>query len=910
MQTHPPPDPQGSPTPSLTPGPTCGDRVPGPDRRWATVLAVGAPLLCYALLRELGGEAVGAGIWLVTALLLALGAGVVASKCQLPREAPSDIRGQEIDKLKGALQEARANYQKIFDNALEGFYQTTPEGRYLNANPALAKIYGYDSPQELMETRLDIATQVYVDPTRRAEFISVMEKEGSLVDFQSEVYRKDGTITWIEESARAVRDGQGRIICFEGSTQDISPRKRAISLLMQTKEALEIRVTQRTEELRASEARLHTVVSNAPLILWALDENGIFTLMDGSGLKAMGLVPGQFVGQPIRAFKSKAPKVVEDSQRALDGNFITSSCQINDRIFDTWFTPIFNPQEQVEGVIGTAIDVTDSRGIQERLHLLESVVVNANDSIVITEGQLIDPPGPRIIYANDAFFRATGYGMEEVLGQSPRFLQGPETDRKTLEMVRSALQYGISVRVELVNYRKNGTPYWVDMGLVPVTNEDGWCTHWISVQRDITLQKSVEEELRRAGEEAEAARQSAERANLAKSEFLSRISHELRTPLNAILGFTQLLDLDERLPQEKRNIEYILKAGQHLLQLVNEVLDITRIETGELSFSIETVEVGEVVREVMDLMEPLAHKRSILFHESVGPAKLYVLADRQRVRQVLLNLMSNAVKYNREGGNIWITSALIPLETRKLQGETAGASQPDSEQKPALGIQLLVRDDGPGIPPEKMERLFVPFDRLGAETTQVEGTGIGLALTRHLIEAMGGDIAVRSEVGVGATFSFCLPKAPTPEAGSGLEGDLAAAKNGNWDTPMGSPQRTVLYIEDNLVNLNLVESILEQRPNYRLLAAMQGGIGLELAREHVPDLILLDLHLPDIEGDEVLKLLKDDPATCQIPVVVLSADASPGQIERLRAAGANTYLTKPLQVKQFLFTLEALLEDA
>ncbi len=398
-------------------------------------------------------------------------------------------------------------------------------------------------------------------------------------------------------------------------------------------------------------------------------------------------------------------------------------------------------------------------------------------------------------------------------------------------------------------------------------------------ERSRALQEA-HEQLAEQERQAVQARQAADAANRAKSEFLGRMSHELRTPLNAILGFAQLLQMEAHTPEQRESVEHILKGGRHLLDLINEVLDITRIETGRLHLSLEPVSVGDLLREVYDLMQRLAAERHVQLHLEPA-ADGHVRADRQRFKQVLLNLLANAIKYNSDGG-------AVTLACRRVAGDR---------------LRLQVTDTGPGIPEALQARLFTPFDRLGAEQSGVEGTGLGLALSKRLVEAMGGSVGVESTLGEGSTFWVELPRAE-PLA-LGLERPSAEA-------PAAAPGRAavVLYIEDNLSNLRLIERVLAHRPDVKLLPAMQGRLGLELARQHRPSLILLDLHLPDLPGHEVLRHLQGDPRTRDIPVIVISADATPGQVQRLKATGAYDYLTKPLDIQRLLVLLEQALVRA
>jgi signal transduction histidine kinase/CheY-like chemotaxis protein len=395
------------------------------------------------------------------------------------------------------------------------------------------------------------------------------------------------------------------------------------------------------------------------------------------------------------------------------------------------------------------------------------------------------------------------------------------------------------------------------------------------------LQREIAERIE-AESAARVARAEAERANSAKSEFLSRMSHELRTPLNAVLGFAQLLELDDLSSDQRESVEQIEKAGRHLLDLINEVLDIARIESGQLSLSLEPVEVRSAVSEALELLRPLAAERGISVVLEESPALyLYAKADRQRLKQVLLNLLSNGVKYNRDGGE-------LTLRCVQVSGDR---------------IRVEVADDGPGIPSDGIHRLFVPFERLGADSTGVEGAGLGLALSKRLVEAMGGVLGVSTSPGQGSTFSVELPTVGSPEQASDWsDGDESVA-------PAEPLPGTLLYIEDNRANLKLVERVVSRLPHFRLITAMQGGMGLDLAQQHNPDLVLLDLHLPDMSGGEILRRLREDPRTHDIPVIVISADATPSQVHKLLAEGADAYLTKPLDVQRFLQLVDETLKQ-
>jgi signal transduction histidine kinase/CheY-like chemotaxis protein len=369
------------------------------------------------------------------------------------------------------------------------------------------------------------------------------------------------------------------------------------------------------------------------------------------------------------------------------------------------------------------------------------------------------------------------------------------------------------------------------------------------------------------------ARLAAEKANRAKSEFLSRMSHELRTPLNAVLGFGQLLELDGLTPDQAENVSQITKGGAHLLDLINEILDISQIESGHMSMSPEAVLVSDVVDSAISLLRPLADERAIhLIGGSDLGCNQFIFADRQRLKQVLLNLIGNGIKYNRQGGSVSI-SCFQPVRGT---------------------LRIQVTDTGPGIAADQFHLLFQPFERLGAEQTSVPGTGVGLALSRGLAEAMGGKLDVESTPGRGSTFWVEFPIVESPVR---IYEEISLRAHQQVST---GGELTVLHIEDNLANVELVERVLAQRPDITVIPAMQGRMGVDLARRHHPALILLDLNLVDLPGAEVLQILRDDPVTSDIPVAIVSADAMPRQVQRLLSSGAVAYLTKPIDIHRLL----------
>ena len=530
---------------------------------------------------------------------------------------------------------------------------------------------------------------------------------------------------------------------------------------------------------------------------------------------------------------------------------------------------------------------------------------------------LVLDPDLVIVAVSDAYLEATMTRREDIVGRPlfevfPDNPEDPDADgegnlRASLDRVRSRL-VSDTMAVQRYDIRRPATEgggfeerFWSPRNS-PVLGPDGRLaaiihrvedvTEFVRLERDRSERQEVaaeleertramESEILQRSRELQRANDELRAANAATSDFLSRMSHELRTPLNAILGFAQLLERDDLDAEKRESVHQILRGGRHLLDLINEVLDISRVESGNLALSPEPVAIAEVLADTRSFVAALAAERNIEIRSGDAEAcDHYVRADRQRLRQILLNLAANAVKYNREGGTLTLT----------CDGATEGR------------VRITVSDTGFGIPSDKLDRLFVPFDRLGAEETDIEGTGMGLALCRGLAEAMGGSLTVQSTIGEGSTFALTLAAADAPQ----LEPVLPLAPSlVEGDEPFGG--RTVLYVEDNPSNVRLMERILVSRPHVQLLTTGRGDEAVGLVHRLRPDLVLLDLNLPGRNGDDILAHLQQDPGTSSIPVVIVSADATRGQAERLLAAGARHHLTKPIDVDEALRVIDATL---
>jgi PAS domain S-box-containing protein len=482
-------------------------------------------------------------------------------------------------------------------------------------------------------------------------------------------------------------------------------------------------------------------------------------------------------------------------------------------------------------------------------------------------------PDGRFMRVNGRLCEILGHPRERLLGMRFQDVTLPEDVPDNLAQGKRLLDGDTRSYTLEKRYRHaNGGIVWVSLTVALVRDAAGAPAYFISVVEDITARKQTQAALLAA--------QAAERANAAKTEFLSRMSHELRTPLNAVLGFAQLLQMDTSAPlsaQQQAKLQHIESAGAHLLAMINDVLDLSRIESGGMPLTAETVALRVAVEEATALVANAARDAGVrLLIEPPDPKTAigeHVQADHLRLRQVLVNLLSNAIKYNREHGSVTVRWGA----TR--QGDA---------------VQLQVLDTGQGLSPEQREHLFEPFNRLGAERSSIEGTGIGLVVTQRLVQLMGGSVQVQSQPAIGSCFTVTLPSAMGGGTRPAPLGATPAA------VPAPGPRRTVLYAEDNPMNVELVREVMRLRADCRLVIARNGREALAMAQSERPDLLLLDMHLGDMTGLDVLQRLARDPQLARVPAVALSADAMPAPIAAAQRAGFHAYLTKPLDVAEFL----------
>jgi PAS domain S-box-containing protein len=656
------------------------------------------------------------------------------------------------------------------------------------------------------------------------------------------------------------------------------------------------------ELIKKSGALQKAILNSANFSVIATDEKGIIQLFNAGAELMLGYAASDVVDQITPAdisdpeeLRARAATLSHDHAASIAPGFealVFKAARGIEDIYELTYirkdrsrfpaivsvTPLRTDQGPIIGYLLIATDNTARKDVEDkRLWAEESfqlMVESVSDCAII----MLDQDG-RVKSWNTGAQRIKGYDAKEIIGQYKSCFYTPE-DIDIHKPERALQEAAATGRFEDDGWRvrKDGSTFWANVVITAIRDSSGTLRGYATLERDMTERRRVEAELNEAKATAEA-------ANLAKSDFLSSMSHELRTPLNAILGFAQLMQSDSPVPSpdQKVSIDQILQAGWYLLALINEVLDLSLIESGKMTLSPEPVSVGDVLSHCKSMMEPLAQKRGIALCFPEFDAPFFVLADCTRLQQVFVNLLSNAIKYNRLNGSV--TVECVP--------------------QPRGQIRISVRDTGMGLTPEKLQQLYQPFNRLGQEAGVEQGTGIGLVVTKRLVEAMQGTLGVESRIDAGTTFWIELN---ATDASHIDFGDGNGISHPSIHANDSIPSRTVLYVEDNPANLKLVEMLVARRADLKLLTAGTGDLGIDLARAHQPDVILMDINLPGINGIKALALLRGDSTTADIPVVALSANASPRDIERGLTAGFMKYLTKPIKVDELMATLDLVLQ--
>ena len=819
-----------------------------------------------------------------------------------PSPAPdgaTEIRRQEVLLKAGALQSA------IFDSAHFSCIATDAKGVIQIFNVGAERMLGYaaadvmnkitpaeiSDPEEVIARARALTVELGTPITSGFEALVFKASRGIEDIYELTYIRKDGSRFPAVVSVTALRDAQSVIIGYLLIGTDNTARKQA------------------EEALLKAGALQSAIFNSANFSSIATDAKGVIQIFNVGAERMLGYAAADVMNKVTPAEISDPEEVVARA-RALTvelGTPINSGFEalvfkasrgIEDIYELTYIrkdgsrfpavvsvTALRDAQSVIIGYLLIGTDNTARKQVEEEQKKLDqrlrdqqfytrSLIESNIDALMTT-----DPSGI-ITDVNKQMEALTDCTRDELIGAPfKNCFTEPERAEAAIKLV---LRERKVTNYELTAHSRDGKETVVSYNATTFYDRDRKLQGVFAAARDVTERKRLDHEL-------ESAKSVAEKANLAKSDFLSSMSHELRSPLNAILGFAQLMDSDvpPATAEQKASIDQILHAGWYLLELINEILDLAVIESGKLSLSVEPVALNEVLLECRAMIEPLMAKRGLRLTLPVQGASPVVLADRTRLKQVLINLLSNAIKYNIVGG-------LVVVE---CVTSTANV------------IRITVRDTGPGLPAEKLSQLFQPFNRLGQEGGEEEGTGIGLVMSKLLVELMGGTIGVESTVGMGSVFWLDLKPAPA-SAHPAEPVELSVTDHPEVPGPQGSPLHTVLYIEDNQANMKLVAGLIARRPDTLLLTANAANFGIELARSRLPDVILMDINLPGMSGIQALKILREDPLTAHIPVVAVSASAMVGDVRKGLDAGFFNYLTKPINVREFLDALDVALDFA
>jgi len=762
-----------------------------------------------------------------------------------------------------SVSEERLKRAQIFANI--GTWDWSIDTGELYWSERIAPLFGY--PSGTLETSYDNFLGAVHPDDRQAviDAVTASVEHDASYDIEHRVVWPDGQVRWLLEKGAVTRDDMGRPLHMLGVVQDIHERKMTEIALAQ------------------SEKRLREAQTLAQIGDWQADIPSGQLIWSDEIFHIFGHAPQTF-SPTVAAFKAMVHPddqllvAKSEGQAAISGTH-----DVIHRIVrpDGTIRHVHeraraerNAAGEMIRLLGTVQDITERVEAENRLKDSELqftfAVEGAGDGIWdwnLLTGEML---------FSGHYEEMLGYAKGELQPTVDTWVESVHPD--DLPRVRQNLQDYLAGKypiyeVELRLRSRQGGFIWIlCRGTVVARDHADNPIRMIGIHSDISTRKKIESQLINASEEAT-------RANRAKSDFLSSMSHELRTPMNAIIGFGQMLEYDAALNVDQQdNVHEILKGARHLLKLINEILDLSRIESGHIDLSLERVDIHNLVDECRQLLQPLANERQIAFHESRLGDGLGVRADRVRLKQVLLNLISNAIKYNRLAGEVRVSA----IEN--------GADQ----------LRINITDTGVGIPEDRMTELFKPFSRLGMDQTDIEGTGVGLSITRRLVELMGGRIGVDSEVDVGSTFWIELPREDIVAA----DGERANANDTTAVALTDGRVFHVLSIDDNPANLKLIAQILGMRKHIHLMTAHTPTLGIALARAQPQDLILLDINMPEMDGYQVLKVIKADASLANIPVIAITANAMPRDIERGIAAGFDAYLTKPIDIDAFLSTLD------
>ncbi len=815
------------------------------------------------------------------------------------------IQRQKTEK---ALHEAEKHKNRIVDTALDGIVTIDAEGMVVEFNPAAEKMFGYAIDDVRGKNIADLTIPGHLQDSYRAAFAHFMETgEGGNTGQYVEVLavRKNGEEFPVELTAFSNVIQNERF--FTAFLRDITKRKKAEEKTRQSQQ-IEIVVSDLLKIAIAPlslKNKLDRSLELIQSICWfsVLPKGSIFladektkelTLFSQRGLdphliKSCAKIP---FGKCLCGRAASTRRIVfsdhmdERHEITYDGiqphghycapvTFGDQLLAVLNLYVEDRHVPSDNYEEVLSIITNTLASMIkheeSQRKLVDKIRELDFQKFALDEHAIVS---ITDIKG-NITYANDRFCDTTGYSCSELIGKNHRIVNSGLHSKEFFADMWQTIANGKVWRGHVRNRKKDGTFYWVDATIVPHLNEKGKPFQYIAIRTNITKQVEAVKE--------------ADKANQAKSEFLSSMSHELRTPMNAILGFSQMLEFNPKEPltkAQKECVDHITKGGRHLLDLINDILDLARIEAGKVEMSIENISPANILDECLPLITTMAeeHGINITVPDPAEDVRM-VRADHTRFKQVLLNLMSNAVKYNRQNGTVSI-----------------GIEETDNNM-----LRISVTDTGEGIPEDKQDELFKPFSRLGAESTEIEGTGIGLVVCKNLVELMNGNVGLESVVGKGSTFWVELPIA---EQSSESIDEIMNADDTSAVGKLPGMSGTLLYVEDNPDNIKLMKLIVSRIDGLSMIHTHTGELGIELARAEKPDVIILDINLPGMNGIETLKKLRCHEAVANIPVLALSAAATESDIRKGMEAGFLHYLTKPINVPEVVDAIKKALEAA
>ena len=798
----------------------------------------------------------------------------------------------DIKRTQDALKESEQRFRAFLDNLPIGVNQKDREGRFEFVNKQLATWYGIAEEDLIGRTAAEALGEPVSDQAGRLRDERQLLESAVAVSREVEKVRADGRSQTVVINKFPIFDSDGNLTAFGTSSVDITERKEAEEALRRAHGELEQRVEERTRQLRESEERIRSIVETAVDGIITINRRGVIDSFNAAAGKIFGYPAKQMIGKNVSMLMPEPHAGRHDGY--LSHYLETGEAKIigigrevqalreNGEVFPMSLAVSEFRLGETSVFTGIVRDLSELKQAQDELRISEDRLSKSQTFANVGTFDRNIETGE--LHWSERAPTMFGFEPGEQTTTFERFAATIHPDDRAWEAAakKACIEEGARYDVEYRVIWPDGSVHWINSRADAVRDADGKPVRFVGMLRDITARKKAEEALQTAVD-------TANRANLAKSAFLSSMSHELRTPLNAVLGFGQMLEgnSSEPLTESQRFcVDHITSGGRHLLELINDVLELAQIEAGKINVSLTDVSVMSILDDCLPMVEGMAEQRGI---EIVGPrhelARDIVRADAMRLRQILLNLLSNAVKYNRDGG-------AVTIELDDSAGDM---------------LRIGIADTGMGIASNRQGELFQPFSRLGVENSKIEGTGIGLTVTKQLVELMGGDIGFESTFGKGSTFWIELPLADKDAI---VDDEEAVTSDRDALNSLTGIYGTLLYVEDNPANLELMEIIVSRIDGLTMISADNAELGLELARSRLPDIIILDINLPGMNGFEALKALQCLDETADIPVLALSASAMPVDIESGIEAGFRSYLTKPISVEEVITAIRQALKSA